>query len=114
MIPIIIKNSRLPKKLSWFIDIAAITLWPFIICRDEGSTVMIRHESIHIKQQTELLVLPFYLLYLFDFVVGLLKFRNPKLAYRNIRFEQEAYGNQGDENYLANRKLYAWAKFKLL
>ena len=113
MLPIVIKNSRIPKTLSIFFDIAAITLWPFIICRDEGDETLIRHESIHIRQQTELLVLPFYIIYLFDFIVGLYKLRDPKLAYRRIRFEQEAYENMYDEDYLENRKLYSWRKYKV-
>ena len=114
MKPIIIRNSKLPNKLSWLIDIVAITLWPFIICRDEGNPTMIRHESIHIAQQTELLVLPFYLLYLFDFIVGLVIWRSAKLAYWNIRFEREAYDYQSDENYLINRKPYTWLKYDLI
>jgi len=113
MLPIVIKNSRIPKTLSIFFDIAAITLWPFIICRDEGDETLIRHESIHIRQQTELLVLPFYIIYLFDFIVGLYKLRDPKLAYRRIRFEQEAYGNQHVEDYLSVRKNFAWKEYRL-
>jgi len=114
MFPIVVKNSIIPQRLSLFFKIDAITLWPFIICRDEGNKTLILHESIHIKQQTELLVLPFYIIYLFDFIVGLYKLRDPKLAYRNIRFEQEAYGNQHVKDYLTWRKRFSWTKHKLL
>lgn len=113
MFPIIIKNSSIPKKLSWFMKIGAITLWPFIIFRDESDELTIRHESIHIKQQIELLILLFYIIYLFDFVVGLIKYRNVRQAYFNIRFEQEAYDWQNDPDYLKRRKLWAWAEYDL-
>ena len=113
MFPIVVKNSIIPQRLSLFFKIDAITLWPFIICRDEGNETLILHESIHIKQQTELLVLPFYIIYLFDFIVGLYKLRDPKLAYRRIRFEQEAYGNQHVEDYLSVRKNFAWKEYRL-
>jgi len=33
----VIENSRLPRLLSWFISIHAITIYPFIICRTEMS-----------------------------------------------------------------------------
>ena len=59
MKPIVIKNSRIPKLLSWVINIRAITLFPFIIIKDEGDEKLINHESIHIKQQLELLVIGF-------------------------------------------------------
>ena len=34
--PIIVRNSKIPKMLSWFMDIAAITLFPFIFIKGEG------------------------------------------------------------------------------
>lgn len=113
MFPIIIKNSRIPKIISLFMYVKAITLWPFIIFRDEGNELTIRHESIHIKQQTELLVIFFYILYAYDFVVGLIKHRDFFKAYTNIRFEQEAYQNQADKEYLSNRERWAWTKYSL-
>ena len=34
-------------------------------------------------------------------------------SYRNIRFEQEAYSNDHDKMYLANREKFAWIKYRL-
>jgi len=59
----IIKNSRIPKLASIVIDVYAITLWPFVFIRDHGDEVTINHEKIHLRQQVELLILGFYLLY---------------------------------------------------
>ena len=76
MKPIIIKNSRLPKLLSWFMDVGGITLFPFIFIKGEGNERLIRHESIHIAQYAETLVLGFLIIYLWDFLYGFVKYKN--------------------------------------
>ena len=112
-LPIVVTNSRVPKLLSWFINAYAITLWPFVFIRDEGNDRTINHETIHIKQYNELLVVGFLGLYLWDWLHGLFKYRNSQTAYYRIRFEQEAYENDRDVNYLANRKRFAWRQYKV-
>ena len=113
MKPIVIISPRFVKALSVIIDIYAITLWPFIISREEMSEDVLNHESIHIAQQKELLVLFFYLLYGWDYLVGLIKYKDKEKAYYRIRFEQEAYENMYNQNYLSERKLYSWRKYKV-
>ena len=113
MKPIIIKNSRLPKMLSWFMEVGGITLFPFIFIRGEGDERLIRHETIHIKQYAETLVLGFLLIYVWDFLYGFAKYKNYDDAYRSIRFEREAYGNELDIRYLESRRFWAWAKYKV-
>tara|TARA_Y100000310_G_C20343478_1_gene650925 strand:- start:282 stop:623 length:342 start_codon:yes stop_codon:yes gene_type:complete len=111
MKPIIVRNSWVPKMCSWFIDAYAITLFPFIFVRDEGNETLIRHESIHIQQYAELFIIGFLLLYVWDFIIGLWRYTNFKDAYKAIRFEQEAYKNQSDTQYLDVRVRYAWRKY---
>ena len=113
MKPIIIKNSKLPKLLSWFIDVRAITLFPFIFIKDGGDDRLINHESIHAAQYRELFVIGFYLVYMWDFIVGFIKFKSGREAYYTIRFEKEAYANDHNLNYLENREKFAWRKYKL-
>ena len=110
MKPVIIKNSKIPKLLSWFINIRAITLFPFIIIKDEGDEILIRHESIHIRQQLELLVVGFYLWYLIDYIIQFCKTGDTTAAYYNIIFEREAYDNQGDKDYLSKRRLWEFLR----
>ena len=113
MKPIIIKNSRLPKLLSWFMDVGGITLFPFIFIKGEGNERLIRHESIHIAQYAETLVLGFLIIYLWDFLYGFVKYKNYDDAYRSIRFEREAYANDHDEHYLEMRQRFAWRRYKV-
>lgn len=113
MKPITFTAPRFLKAISWVVDITAITLYPFIISRDEMSEDVLRHETIHIAQQKELLVVLFYILYGWDYLMGMIKYRNKEKAYFRIRFEQEAYDNMFKEDYLKNRKLYTWRKYKV-
>ena len=109
----IIRNSKVPRWLSIVIDVYAITLWPFVFIRDEGNDRTINHETIHIKQYNELLVIGFYFVYLFDWLHGLIKYRDGQIAYYRIRMEQEAYENDKDIHYLKDRKLFSWLKYRV-
>tara|TARA_R100001594_G_C3986806_1_gene251444 strand:- start:260 stop:598 length:339 start_codon:yes stop_codon:yes gene_type:complete len=110
--PIIIENSKIPKYLSIFIDIWAITLYPFIICRGEMNSRTLNHEKIHLAQQAELLLIGFYFLYAYWW----LKYRvfygfSSEEAYHALPFEGEAYGNEMDMEYLNKRKHFAWRQY---
>lgn len=71
------------------------------------------HESIHTEQMKELLFVPFYLFYFFEWFFKLFYYKfNSHKAYKNISFEREAYRNEADLEYLSKRKRYNW--FKLI
>jgi hypothetical protein len=111
-IPIVIQNSKIPQWLSIFINIWAITIWPFVICRGEMDEVTLNHEKIHIKQQAELLLIGFYLLYGGFWLWNRLWHRmSNQEAYMNIPFEREAYSNDNNLEYLGERKWYAWLSY---
>ena len=107
------KIKPINKFLKIFLkpSIAAITLCPFgIYVRDKYLTDrLINHETIHWKQQLEMLVIPFYIWYLIEFLIR--SFKSSKTAYRNISFEREAYDNDDNLEYLKERKLFAWLKY---
>lgn len=81
----------------------AINLFGFIFTLRDLDPVELNHEMIHSAQQRELLYLPFFVLYGIEWFVLWLKYRDWTNAYYHIRFEQEAYHNQCDLNYLQNR-----------
>ena len=90
-----------------------ITLFPFVLIAPTVrlSRRLVTHERIHLRQQTELLVLPFYVLYLLEYLVGLIRFRSRYQAYRNISFEKEAYSNDTNSRYLQARPLWNWRRY---
>lgn len=91
-----------------------ITLWPFIVIKDhhlKEDEVFINHERIHLKQQLELLVVPFYFLYFAEYIIRLFQYRNSRVAYRNISFEREAYQMETELSYLKHRKPWSFTKY---
>lgn len=72
---------------------------------------VINHERVHTAQQRELLFIPFYIIYVLEWLVRCIQYRNTKEAYYNISFEREAYTHGHDLTYLKNRKPYSWVRF---
>lgn len=115
-IPIVKYSDKFLDKVSWFMKVGGIALFPYIVLREDhkyrpDNHIVVRHETIHIKQQIELLVLLFYVVYLVLFLINIFKYRTATEAYYNIAFEKEARYGEEDENYLKDRKLYSWVNF---
>ena len=86
-----------------------ITIFPFMFLKSKalkGNAVLINHEKIHLRQQIELLIIPFYIIYMVEFFIRLLQYKKWHLAYSNISFEREAYKNEKNLNYLKSRSFY--------
>ena len=97
-----------------FIPYAGMALFPFILLRKKElkeDIVLLNHEKIHLAQQKELYILPFYIFYLMNYLYNLLVFFNHRKAYRNIIFEREAYAMEKNADYLQTRKKFAFRKF---
>tara|TARA_R110001599_G_scaffold131413_1_gene307366 strand:+ start:2175 stop:2519 length:345 start_codon:yes stop_codon:yes gene_type:complete len=108
----VIENSIIPRLLSWFINIHAITIYPFIICRTVLEKRTRSHEFIHIAQQKELWVIGFYVLYVWYWVKNIVwKKMSSQQAYRNIPFEIEAYENEHNDIYALTRDRMAWRQW---
>ena len=91
-----------------------MTVFPFVFLRDRKGLeipVLVNHEKIHIRQQIELLVLPFFLWYGLEFILRWIQFKDKNLAYRNISFEREAYANEKDLDYLKRRSFWKFLKY---
>ena len=102
----IIRSNRLIYlfELIFGQGIRALAFWPFIIMPD--STIiddeLINHEKIHLRQQIEMLILPFYIWYLIEYYTR---------GYENISFEKEAYSNEKNLDYLKNRSIFAFRRY---
>ena len=105
---VIVSRYLIPK------DFRGITLFPFIIVSEtdlKQNSVMINHEKIHIRQQIELLILPFFVWYGIEFLIRWVICKDKNLAYRNISFEREAYSNEKDLDYLKSRSFWSFLKY---
>jgi len=122
----IIESDLFIKLISWFMKPTAITLWPFIIIsptrltelakakhrdRKNLEIELLRHEYIHYKQQKELFLIGFYVLYIYYFLKQYLKYKNTYIAYHKIPFEVEAHLYQDSIFYILEREKYAWRKY---
>lgn len=103
----IIYNNIVP-----FQGFVAINLFGLLFVRKEYegkiNSLTINHESIHSAQMRELLYVGFYLMYVVEWFLRLFMRGN---AYRNISFEREAYSNEKIEEYLRDRKLFAFLRY---
>ena len=92
----------------------AMAVWPFILVRHrevKESEVIIHHEKIHFRQQKELLIILFYILYGYYYALYRLNGYTHFNAYMSIPFEKEAYSNESNFDYLKGRKFWAWTQF---
>lgn len=104
----IIRNNKLIKK-----GYNGFAFWPFIFLREDlmNEDRIIRHEKIHIRQQLEMLVIPFYVVYFLSYFVNFFRYGRMRKAYYNIPFEKEAYANENDLGYLKWRRTWAWFRY---
>ena len=101
------------KIFATWLPVSGMALFPFILLKQKDfslSSSLINHERIHLQQQLELLILPFYIWYLSEYLYFRMKGKNHQQAYRSISFEKEAYQNENDMNYLKIRKRWAYLR----
>lgn len=103
----IIINKYLPIGKNFY----AINLFGILFAKGKCDARIINHEMIHTAQIKELLFIGFYLFYVLEWFVLLLRLRNNNKAYNNISFEREAYSNESNLNYLKTRKRFAFLKY---
>ena len=105
---LIIENVILPPK-----GFIAITIFGIIFTRElkKISSIVFRHENIHVKQQLEMLFILFFIWYGIEWFVKLIITRNLDRAYRSISFEAEAYEHDVNKEYLKKRKRYSFIKY---
>ena len=108
----IIKNTWFP-----FGRYTSINLFGILFTKSNNlSERTLNHEAIHSAQMKEMLYIPFYLWYGIEYILIAVHdiftgWRSQNVRYHDISFEEEAYANQDDSEYLKNRKHYAWTKY---
>lgn len=105
---ILVSKHLLPKRIT------GLAFWPIIVLREHTqvtNTVLVNHEKIHLRQQAELLVLPFYLWYFAEWLLRIVQYKNFNKAYRNISFEREAYARENEMCYLKKRSFWAFLAY---
>ena len=113
----LIRNHFLP-----FSGFTAINLFGLIFVRwgKRFSSEDLNHERIHSRQMRELLWIPFYLIYIIEWLFRLMQTRPLRhlfkkesrlRAYYQISFEREAYEHQKEPDYLNSRTPFAWRHY---
>ena len=101
-------------KHLFYRNYVGLSLWPFIILRNKNlmeDAALINHERIHLRQQTEMLVVFFYIWYLTEWLIRSLICQDFYRAYKNISFEREAYAHEKHLEYLSGRKPFAFINY---
>ncbi len=91
-----------------------LSIWPFIILKNvhlKEDAVLINHEKIHLRQQLELLIVPFYLWYVVEWLIRSVIYLDSYKAYQNISFEREAYHNEKQMDYIERRRPFSFIKY---
>ena len=71
-----------------------------------------RHETIHFQQFLELFFVGFVVLYFYYWLKNLASGMDGESSYFAIPFEREAYDNDWDQDYLRDRKRFAWWDYR--
>ena len=101
-------------KHFFYKNYVGLSLWPFIFLKNDSlkeDIVLINHEKIHLQQQKELLIVPFYIFYIIEWIFRTVFYFNSYKAYQNISFEREAYYHEKNLDYLNDRKAFSFIKY---
>jgi hypothetical protein len=89
----------------------AAAFWPFLLVRDEAELQrpwLLNHERIHLAQMREMLLIGLWAQQLIEGLISILWLRKSREeTYFGFSFEQEAYLNQHNLDYLKTRKPFA-------
>lgn len=115
MKPIVIYSDKILSAISILFRVGGLSVFPFVVLREyhrntERGTIILNHETIHFRQTVETLVVGFYVVYVVNYLINLLIYRHPILAYKNLLFEREAYSNQTDLTYCDTRRWFSWIR----
>lgn len=89
-----------------------MALFPFVLVRKPApSVILLHHERIHLRQQLEMGIVPFYVWYLLEYLIRRFQYPDHYAAYRNISFEREAYANERNLSYYRERPWFGFVRY---
>lgn len=127
---IVIKNKFIPFK-----GYETINLFGVLFTRGDVDDIEYNHESIHSAQMIECMILAasviaitcitfniswwwlllavpmYYIQYCLEYVIIRFFHKKQGDAYHDVSFEEEAYNNEHNLNYLNHRKVFAWVQY---
>ena len=127
---IVVKNKFIPFK-----GYETINLFGVLFTRKDVDYVEYNHEAIHTEQILECIVLgfvfiailihlfnlsrwwcvlsigTFYILYALEYIAIRLFHKKQNDAYHDVSFEEEAYNNEYNLNYIKYRLPFNWIKY---
>lgn len=128
---LVVRSLFIPSK-----KFSAVNLFGVVVVRKEVEVTerLLNHERIHTRQMLEVMVLAlllsgvfiavdkwilallfillsYYMWYCVEYLINLIRFRKPIVAYRMIAFEKEAYENHHNYNYLKKRNLFNFISY---
>ena len=131
-------NSWIARRFLWEgYDTITLAAWVCTKCKskEEMPQSTRNHECTHARQWVECMLASgviiwalvlftnisawwfclafgmFYILYVLEYLIKLIRYRDFSKAYENISFEREAYGCEHDNNYLENGDYFEWVKY---
>ena len=113
---IIKKNNRRFLVTRWFPYPEGLAFIFFIVVRNEEvfdkDPHFVNHELIHFRQQQEMAWVLFFLIYFLHGLYILCVTWSWRAVRKGVCFEQEAWEQEANHEYLKNRPRYAWLKVK--
>lgn len=105
---IVINNKIIP-----FGNYKAMNFFGIVFTKEKLTNTEYNHEHIHLKQMQEMLWIGFYLQYIIEYLIIWFArfFDSQSTKYHDISFEEEAYHNATNQNYIKERKHYSWLKY---
>ena len=107
VLPMVLEGVWLPTRSRT----AALPIWPFVLVKGSVSLPELRRALIFARQQSELFVLPYLLLFAGFWVIRLLQTKSLTRAWSLVPFVREAAYNKDDPAYLVLRLRYAWVQY---
>jgi len=107
VLPMVLEGVWLPTRSRT----AALPIWPFVLVKGSVTLPELRRALIFARQQSELFVLPFFLLFAGFWLLRLVQTRSASKAWTLSPFVREVSFNKDDPAYLVLRPRHAWRQY---